>query len=72
MGRVSEAVSYFEKAVQAAPESAQAHFELAKAYSIKGDFRKAYAAYLKVVQLDPNSSLADQALQAAQRIKPLL
>ena len=72
MGKVSEAVSNLEKAAQVAPESAQVHFDLAKAYSLKGDFRKAYAAYLRVVQLDPNSSLADQALQAAQRIKPLL
>ena len=71
-GRVSEAVSNLEKAAQVAPESPRVHFDLAKAYSLMGDFHKAYDAYLRVVQLDPDSPLADQALREAQKIKHLL
>ncbi|MEJ2164879.1 MAG: tetratricopeptide repeat protein [Desulfobacterales bacterium] len=71
-GKTSEAVDKLEKASQFAPESAPIYFELARAYSIKGDFRKAYASYLRVVQLDPDTPLADQALREAERIKHLL
>ncbi|UCD81859.1 MAG: tetratricopeptide repeat protein [Desulfobacterales bacterium] len=71
-GKVAEAIEKLEKAVESAPESAPVHFDLARAYSLKGDFRMAYAAYLRVVQLNPDSPLADQALREAQRIKPLL
>jgi type IV pilus assembly protein PilF len=71
-GKVSAAISNLEKAVQVAPEAARVHFDLARAYSLRGDFRKAYAAYLRVVQLDPDSSLGDEALREAERIKPLL
>jgi len=70
MGKPSDATEKLEKAVQLAPEAAAIHFELAQAYSMQEEFRKAYAAYVRVVQLDPDSPLADQALRAAERIKP--
>jgi type IV pilus assembly protein PilF len=72
MGKTSEAIEKLEKAAQLAPESAAVQFELARACSLKGDYRKAYAAYVRVVQLDPDSPMADQALREAERIKPLL
>ena len=72
MGKASEAIDRLEKAALAAPESAPIYFDLAKAYSVKGDFHKAHAAYLKVVQLDPDSPLADQALREAEKLKHLL
>jgi len=72
MGKTSQAIEKLEKAVQFAPESAQVYFDLARAYSFNGDFRKAYAAYLKVVQLDPDTPLADQALREAEKLKHLL
>jgi type IV pilus assembly protein PilF len=71
-GRVPEAVEKLEKAVEIKPDSAGLHFELAKAYMLKRDYAKAYGAYLRVVQLNPDSPLADQALIEARRIKPLL
>ena len=70
-GRISEAIASLEKATAISPEEVVLHFELAKAYSLNRDYRRAHAAYLKVVQLDPNSTLADQALRESQKIKHL-
>jgi len=71
-GRVPEAVEKLEKAVAIKPNSIGLHFELARAYMLKRDYRRAYGAYLRVVQLDPDSPLADKALKESRRIKPLL
>jgi type IV pilus biogenesis/stability protein PilW len=71
-GRVSEAVETLEVAVGKNPEEVSLYFELAKAYMLKRDYRRAYGAYIRVVQMDPGSPLADQALKEANRIKPLL
>jgi len=72
MGKTTQAIEKFEKAVQLAPQSAPVLFELARAYTVAGDFRKAYAAYIRVAQLEPDSPLADQAVREAERIKHLL
>jgi len=71
-GRVPEAIKQLEFAVLKHPENASLHFELAEAYKINRDFQKAYGSYIRVIQIDPDSSLADKALISAQRIKPLL
>ena len=71
-GRIAEAIEKLEKAVEASPDSAGIRFELAKAYVMQGDYRKAYGAFIMVVQMDPDSPLADSALREAERIKPLL
>ena len=71
-GRVPEAVQKLEYAVSKAPEQAQLLFELAEAYVLMRDYRKAYGAYIQVVQINPDTPLAEQALKKAQRIKPLL
>ncbi len=71
-GRVAEAVEKLEYAVLKDPEEARLHFELAEAYMLKRDYRRAYGAYIQVVQINPDSPLADQALRKANRLKPLL
>ena len=71
-GRVPEAVEKLEKAAEVSPESAVIHYELAKAYVLNREYRKAYGAFIMVVQLDPDSPEADDALREAERIKPLL
>ncbi len=71
-GRVLEAIDKLEKAIEISPEAAYVYFDLANAYSLNRDFKKAYTLYHKVVVLDPDSPLADKALREAQRIKPLL
>jgi type IV pilus biogenesis/stability protein PilW len=71
-GRVSQAVERLEFAVDKNPENKSLLFELAKAYELKRDYRRAYGAYIRIVQMDPDSPLADRALKAAHRIKPFL
>jgi len=71
-GRVSEAVKTLEFAVDKNSDNTSLLFELAKAYELKRDYRRAYGAYIRVVQIDPDSPLADRALKEAHRIKPFL
>jgi len=71
MGRIPEAVAKLEKAVRKAPDSPVLHFELAKAYQLTLEFKKAYNSYRKVVELAPESSLADQAEKGAREVKAL-
>ena len=69
MDRVPDAVVKLEKAVGISPASAVLYFELAGAYALNRDYTKAMGAYHKVVELDPNSTMADRALIEARRIK---
>jgi len=68
MGRVPDAIIKLEKAAKISPESALVYFELAKAYALNRDYKKAYSAYHKVVELHPGSTLADKALMEARKI----
>jgi tetratricopeptide (TPR) repeat protein len=71
MGRIPEAVGKLEKAVRKAPDSPALHFQLAKAYQLALEFQKAYNSYRKVVELAPESSLAEEAEQGAREVKAL-
>ena len=72
MGRVPEAVEKLEKAVRVVPESAQLHFQLARAYQLSLEFEKAYRSYLKVIELAPETGLADQAEEGISEVKKYL
>lgn len=69
--RVADAIVRLERAAKKYPQSAAVQFELGKAYSRKGDYRKAYDAYQSVVQLDQDSALSDRAQAEAEKIKHL-
>jgi tetratricopeptide (TPR) repeat protein len=71
MGRIPEAVEKLEKAVRLLPENATLHFQMARAYRLALDFQKAYRSYLKVIELAPESVLAEQAEAGAQEVKKL-
>jgi tetratricopeptide (TPR) repeat protein len=71
MGRIPEAVEKLEKAVRNVPGSPALHLQLAKAYRLALEFRKAYNSYRKVVELAPESQLADEAEQGAREVKKL-
>jgi type IV pilus assembly protein PilF len=71
-GRISLGIEKLEFAVAKHPDNASLHFELAEAYKLNRDYRRAYGSYIRVVQMDPDSPLADRALKEAKRIKPLL
>ena len=71
MGRVPDAIEKLEEAAEKAPDSPAVHFELANAYALNREYRKAYNAYHKVAGLAPNTPLAEKALKAAEKIKNL-
>jgi Tfp pilus assembly protein PilF len=71
MGRVQDAISKLERAAQVAPDAPPVHYELARAYAMNREYKKAYDSYLQVVKLNPGSPLADQAMLEAQQIKYL-
>ena len=70
-GRISQAVEKLEFAVAKHPNNVSLHLELAGAYKLNRDYRRAYGSYIQVVQMDPDSPLADKALKEANRVKPL-
>jgi len=71
MGRVPEAVTKLERAALVAPDAPPVHFELARAYTMNREYKKAYDSYQLVVNLNPGSPLADRATLEAQKIKHL-
>ena len=69
MGRIPEAVERLEKAVRLVPESAALHFQLGRVYQLALEFEKAYRSYQKVIELAPETGLADQAEEGAVEVK---
>jgi Tfp pilus assembly protein PilF len=68
MGRVADAITKLEKATRHYPDSVILYYYLAKAYQLAGDNRKAKGAYQRVIQLAPESALADDARAALQQL----
>ncbi len=70
-GRYSGAVSYLEQALKAAPRAAQLFFDLGEAYTLTPDFNKAQRAYRKVIELAPDSVLAQKAKREIRKLENL-
>lgn len=71
MGRAPEAVVKLERAAKVAPDAPPVFFELARAYALNREYKKAYNAYQQVIRLNPGSPRADQAAKEAQKLKYL-
>ena len=69
MGRGAEAVAALSLVVERYPEFAGAHYDLARAYMLLRNYRRAKAAYQKVVELDPDSPMATEAKRMLQRLR---
>jgi tetratricopeptide (TPR) repeat protein len=69
MGRVDDAAKILESAVKDYPNLALLYLDLGKIYSQSGDYEKALMAYQKIVELAPNSDLAEEAERAILNIK---
>ena len=67
-GRIPEAVMILEKAVRDSPRFAELYFDLANAYTLSREYKKALDAYKKVIELAPNTPLA---VEAQKEIKGL-
>lgn len=57
-GKVEQAITEFQQAVEAAPASVVAHANLAYAYERQGRIAEAIAGYRKVLGLEPGNALA--------------
>ena len=53
-GKLKEAIIEYRNAVKTLPESADAHYKLARAYSKADDPEKAYQSYIRAADLDPS------------------
>lgn len=69
MGNFEAAISCLEKAVQYASRFAPAHYDLGRAHARNHDREKATAAFKKVVELVPDSPLADQARAEIRKLQ---
>ncbi len=63
------AVSMLEKAVKTTPQSAELQMDLANAYHMQGQTKKALFAYRKVTSLAPDSSLSETAQREIIKIQ---
>jgi Tfp pilus assembly protein PilF len=68
-GRLSEAKAVLEKASRLSPRAVEIYFELAHAYQLSREYNKAYRAYIKVVELAPESAQAQTARGQAARMQ---
>src|SRR5206468_2228527 len=62
-----EAIPHLEKAIQYAPNLAQAHRDLGKAYFQKNELEKAVREYRKVAELDPEEDTVHYRLSQIYR-----
>jgi len=71
MGRYKEAVDPLELAVKDAPRAPQLFFDLGEAYTLSREMDKALRAYQKVIELAPDSDLAERAQREAAKLESL-
>ena len=69
MGRIDEASEILERAVKNYPKVALLYDDLARVYVLSHDYEKALNAYHKVIELAPDTAMANEAEKAARRIK---
>jgi type IV pilus assembly protein PilF len=69
MGRLNDAAQILEGAVKDYPNADLLYLDLGKLYTLSGDDNKALTAYQKVIELAPDSDLAEKAKKAIQDIK---
>jgi type IV pilus biogenesis/stability protein PilW len=68
-GKYAEAVDTFEKALQYGNQIPQLHFQLAKAYELENNYKKAITSYKKVIEIAPESEIAEDAKKRIEAIK---
>lgn len=67
--KASKAVEAFEKATRLSPNTAQLYMDLGNACKITRDFKKAYKAYAKVIELDPEGPLNKEARKQSSALE---
>jgi type IV pilus assembly protein PilF len=69
--RLPKAVATLESAVQQYPDSSQLYLELAKAYTVLREYKRAIDAFETAATLAPDSPLAAEAKKEIQRLRNL-
>ena len=69
LGKGSKAVAALTKAARHYPQDAATYYELGRAYMMIGAYPNAKQAFRRVIELDPDSSLADDARLALKHIR---
>ncbi|GET40205.1 DUF5672 family protein [Microseira wollei] len=66
-GKLPEAISYYQRAIQLKPDSVGIHIKLGNAYSEQGEIEQAIECYQKAIKLQPNNAGAYNNLGLAYR-----
>jgi len=69
LGKTSEAIKSLNKAVSINPAVPEIHFDLGRAYRVRGEKEKAAKAFQKVIEIDPEHMLADQAKREMKMLR---
>ncbi len=67
--KIAQALALFGKAVKHAPNIPDTYFYMGRAYEKAGRARDAKMAYLKVIEVAPDSEIANRAARAALKLK---
>ena len=57
-GDLDRAIAEYDRAIELAPDWAEAHYKLGNAYGVKGDMDRALDVYSRAIELDPDFILA--------------
>jgi Tfp pilus assembly protein PilF len=68
-GKLAEAISLFVQAIKWGPNYAPTYFYMAQTYEKAGRLKDAKMAYLKVIEVAPDSELANLAARAALKLQ---
>ncbi|MCG6910177.1 MAG: tetratricopeptide repeat protein [Deltaproteobacteria bacterium] len=69
MLKIPEAVSVLEKAVKEAPAWPELYLDMGTAYHMAGEYTKALLAFKKVIELAPESDVADRAQEKIKQLQ---
>jgi tetratricopeptide (TPR) repeat protein len=67
-GKASEALEHFQRAAELSPEDQAAWFGYAQAHEMNGDIQEADQTYIKVIDMDEFSEIAELARKARSKI----
>ena len=69
-GKIDQAITLFQQAVAQSPDNAMLRMDLGNAFRAIGDNQNALQAYRMVMQLAPNTPLAEEAQKAVAAVGP--
>ncbi|MBU0985746.1 MAG: TTC39/IML2 family protein, partial [Proteobacteria bacterium] len=69
-GKISEAVAMLEASTKDQPRFAQLYFDLAQAYALSHNYKKAFENYQKVIELSSDTALTQKARIESQKLNP--